>query len=48
MDGLEEMYEYSKNPNMYKYLVFSLIWISAFVTIITGVQHFKTYLKLKK
>jgi len=25
-----------------------LIWLSAFVTIITGVQHFKTYLKLKK
>ena len=25
-----------------------LIWLSAFVTVITGVQHFKTYLKLKK
>ena len=25
-----------------------LIWLSAFVTAITGVQHFKTYLKLKK
>ena len=24
------------------------IWLSAFVTAITGVQHFKTYLKLKK
>jgi len=25
-----------------------LMWLSAFITIITGVQHFKTYLKLKK
>ena len=24
------------------------IWLSAFVTVITGVQHYKTYLKLKK
>ena len=24
------------------------VWLSAFVTVITGVQHFKTYLKLKK
>ena len=24
------------------------IWLSAFVTVVTGVQHYKTYLKLKK
>ena len=24
------------------------IWLSAFVTVITGLQHYKTYLKLKK
>ena len=29
-------------------LVKLLIWLSAFVTVITGVQHFKTFLKLKK
>ena len=43
-----KIYNIDTMSNMYKYLVFSLIWISAFVTIITGVQHFKTYLKLKK
>ena len=43
-----KIYNIDAMSNMYKYLVFSLIWISAFVTIITGVQHFKTYLKLKK
>ena len=29
-------------------LVKLLIWLSAFVTVITGGQHFKTFLKLKK
>ena len=24
-----------------------LVWIAAFVTLITGIQHFRTYLKLK-
>ena len=24
------------------------VWLSAFITVITGVQHYKTYLKLKK
>ena len=24
------------------------IWLSAFITVLTGIQHFKTYLKLKK
>ena len=43
-----KIYNIDTMSNMYKYLVFSLKWISAFVTIITGVQHFKTYLKLKK
>ena len=43
-----KIYNLDVTPDMYKYFVFFLIWISAFVTIITGVQHFKTYLKLKK
>ena len=32
---------------IYSIAIFS-IWVSAFVTCITGIQHFKTYLKLKK
>ena len=39
-------------PNNEQILFVSLVklltWLSAFVTVITGVQHFKTYLKLKK
>jgi CDP-diacylglycerol--glycerol-3-phosphate 3-phosphatidyltransferase len=28
--------------------IIMLVWLAAFVTLITGVQHFKTYLKLKQ
>ena len=49
---------YSLNTNMRDYtyifllltyyLSIFLFWVAAFITIVTGVQHFKTYLKLKQ